>query len=97
MNPQPPLPANVCCLRCARLLQFGYIEGPTPADSRHLVSCPAGMPCPRTLPCHYSFGAKVPGCAPCSIFLKGKHKEITDDGKHLEGTTDLPGNRSAVS
>jgi hypothetical protein len=97
MNPKPPLPANVCCLKCGRLVAFGFIEGPTAAENRHLVSCPAGMPCPRAMPCHYSFGAQVPGCAPCNIFLKGVKRKVHDDGQHVEGTADLPRNGPEVS
>jgi hypothetical protein len=92
MNPPTPPYPRVCCLKCTRLIQFGYIEGPGLAEPLHLVSCPVGMPCPRALPCHYSFGAQVPGCAPCALYSPGRPKEIYDDAKSMDGPASLPGN-----
>jgi hypothetical protein len=96
MKPKPPPGLKVCCLNCTRLVSFGYIEGPTPADNCHLVSCSYGMPCPRATPCHYSFGSQVPGCAPCPLFISGTPKRIKDDGKHMEDPADLPGDRPTM-
>jgi hypothetical protein len=92
MKPATTPPAKVCCLKCARLVQFGIIEGPHLAEPLHLVSCPAGMPCPRALPCHYSFGSMVPGCAPCAIFAEGYPTKVQDNAKSMDGPAALPGN-----
>lgn len=59
---------NVCCVLCAQRTRTGRRATGCDDVSELFVQCSQGMPCQRAERCHYSFGAEVPGCAPCAQF-----------------------------